>query len=325
LELITFYYNGLRVGVLQGDEVWDLRRAYELHLVEVDLSPRAEALAAASVPVDMSEFIALHPDPTEFQGVIDRLSADSSRKAWFQAQGLVRPISDVRLLPPVLRPSKVVMIGNSYRDHIENVARAKGEAAAQATVPPDVKVSFFKTASALVASGDPVRYPADTDQWDFEGEFAIVIGRTCSGASEDEAEACIFGFTALNDASVRDVPQSLGGLTSPKAKSADTLAPLGPSIVTRGTLGKDPNSLGVRVLVNGEVRQDSNTSQLLWPINRIVAATSKFLTLYPGDIIATGASAGVGLESGRYLAEGDVVRIEIEGLGVLENSVGSPK
>ena len=325
LELITYYHKGLRVGVLRGEDVWDLRRAYDLHLIEVDHSPRAEALAAASVPADMAEFIALHPDPSGFEPVVARVAADASRKAWFQGQGLVRNINDVRLLPPVLRPSKIVMIGNSYRDHIENVARAKGEAAAQATVPPDVKVSFLKTASALVASGDPVRYPGDTGQWDFEGEFAIVIGRSCSGANEDEAETCIFGFTALNDASVRDVPQSLGGLTSPKAKSADTLAPLGPSIVTRGSLGKDPNKLGVRVLVNGEVRQDSNTSKLLWPINRIVAATSKFLTLYPGDIISTGASAGVGLESGRYLSEGDVVRIEIEGLSVLENPVGPPK
>lgn len=325
MQLVSYYSDGLRIGAVIGEDVWDLRRAFELHLVEVDLNPRADVAAQAAVPADMSEFIALHPDGGEVEGALTRLAEDASRRGWYEREGIVRKLSDVKLLPPILRPSKIVMIGNSYRDHIENVAKAKGEAAAQAVVPPDVKVSFFKTSSALTASGDPVRYPADTSQWDFEGEFCIVIGRTCRQVTPEEADDYIFGYTALNDASVRDIPQSMGGLTSPKAKSSDTLAPLGPWIVTRRALSVDPNALAVKVWVNGELRQDSNTSQLLWPIQRIVSATSKFLTLYPGDIVATGASAGVGLETGRYLSVGDVVRIEMEGLGVLENPVGDPR
>lgn len=322
MQLVSYYDGNLKTGAVVDDQVWDLRRVVALQLLEVHREPDADALASAAVPADMGALIARGDPSEQLAPALDRLLSDPQRAEWCRAQRLVVDLAGVRLLPPILRPSKIVMIGNSYRDHIENVRKAKGEDVAE--IPPDVKVSFFKTSSALTAPGDPVRYPDDTNDWDFEGEFCIVIGRTCTDVSIDRADDYIFGYTALNDASVRDVPQSLGGLTSPKAKSADTLAPLGPWIVTRDGLAGDPNNLAVKVWVNDELRQDSNTSQLIWPVQEMVSATSRFMTLYPGDIIATGASAGVGLETGRYLNVGDRVRIAIEGLGVLENPVGPP-
>ena len=228
--------------------------------------------------------------------------------------------SDTLFFPPILRPSKIANVGNSYRDHILATAEAHG---VSADTPPSVKVSFLTASSAVSTGGAEIRYPANSAQWDYEGELGIVIGESCLAANREVAGRSIFGYTIFNDACIRDVPAVLGGWLCPQAKSSDTFAPMGPWIVTAEELGDAVNDLRIRVWVNEEIRQDASTSSLLWPVDEMVANISSFMQLYPGDVIATGSPAGVGLETGKYLRSGDKVRIEVEGIGVLENVAAS--
>lgn len=326
MKLASYYGDGLKVGLVVEADVWDIRKAYELYLLEEEKDPQAAVLATSLVPSDMAAFIGLHSGGLgAIEDALSRLMDDQERYDWCRGRGLVHRLADVRLLQPVVRPSKIVNIGNAYREHIINSAKAKGLDPNTVEIPGEVKVSFLKTSSALTAPGDPVRYPKDSQKWDFEGELAIVIGRTCAQVALNDADRYIFGYTIFNDASIRDVPQVLGGTVSPTAKSADTTAPLGPWIVTREGFGLDPNKLSIKVHVNDEVRQDANTASMMWTVQEIVARTSQRITLFPGDIIATSSPPGVGSETGRFLNVGDVVRIEIEGIGILTNPVGSPR
>ncbi len=319
MKLVSYYANGLRLGAVEGDTVWDLRRALALYLLEEEADAGADQQAEALVSGDMSRFISAHHGRLDiFRESVHRLAADEDRFSWCTRERVASPLAETRLLPPIVRPSKIVNIGNSYQQHIINSSAVRGE---KPEIPPTVKVSFFKTSSAIISPGEIIRYPSDSDRWDFEGEFALVMGQVAKDVSLDDARSHVFGYVVFNDASIRDVPAVLGGHTSPKAKSSDTLAPFGPWIVTADDFDADPNDLRIRVWVNDELRQDESTSALLWPIEEIISTTSSFLKLLPGDLIATGSPAGVGLESGRYLSDGDRVRIEIEHVGVLENEV----
>ncbi|MBI4279677.1 MAG: fumarylacetoacetate hydrolase family protein [Armatimonadetes bacterium] len=320
MKLASYYSQGLRIGAVVDSRIWDLRRVYELYLLEEEGDPAAEEVARASVPSDMARFIQHHHGCLE--GIQRALAwatqgtEDRARAEWFCAQSLVSELSSVRLLAPILRPGKIVCTGNAYMDHIQESPTAE--------LPPEVKVSFLKASSGVVGPGATMHYPGDSTKWDFENELVIVIGRACRQVTEQEAYGYIFGYSIMNDGSNREVPAVLGGLTSPKGKSGDSLAPLGPWIVTREEI-PDPQRLALRTWVNGELRQNASTAALLWSIPRIVHITSTVLSLYPGDVISTGTPAGTGYGTGKYLKPGDVVRCEIEGIGVLENRVGSAR
>lgn len=319
MKLASYYAEGLRIGAVTDDLVWNLRRAYEVYLLEVEGDPTAAAQAEAQVPNDMVQFIHRnHGQLALLDEAVQFFVEDDDRRQWGVREGIAAPVADVRFFPPILRPSKIVNIGNSYRDHIVNSAKAKG---VPAEVPPKVKVSFFKAPSTLIADGDPVRYPEASSRWDWEGELAIVMGRTCKGVDISESLDHVFGYLVFNDACVRDVPQVLGGNVCPRGKSADAMAPVGRWIVTADSLKLDPNDLRIRSWVNDDLRQDASTSQLIWPLEEIVSEIASFMTLLPGDVIATGSPAGIAVETGKFLAEGDRVRVEIDGIGSVENVV----
>jgi 2-keto-4-pentenoate hydratase/2-oxohepta-3-ene-1,7-dioic acid hydratase in catechol pathway len=221
------------------------------------------------------------------------------------------PLADVRLLTPV-RPRKFLGIGLNYADHI---AESGMEA-------PEYPVFFNKQATCVVGPGDDVHMPRVSNLLDYEGELAIVIGERCRHVSEDQAPEVITGYTIANDVSVRD--WQLRTPTMTMGKSFDTHGPLGPWVVTADELD-DPHTLGIRTYVNGELRQDGNTREMIFNCFQQVAHLSEAFTLEPGDVIATGTPAGIGAVRQPFpeglLKVGDTVRVEIDGIGVLENTV----
>jgi 2-keto-4-pentenoate hydratase/2-oxohepta-3-ene-1,7-dioic acid hydratase in catechol pathway len=220
-------------------------------------------------------------------------------------------LGDVRLLAPV-RPRKFLGIGLNYADHI---AESGMEA-------PEFPVFFNKQVTCVVGPGDDVHMPRVSSLLDYEGELAIVIGERCRHVSEERAHEVIAGYTITNDLSVRD--WQLRTPTMTLGKSFDTHGPLGPWVVTADELD-DPHSLAIRTWVNGELRQDGNTREMIYDCFEQVAHLSEAFTLEPGDVIATGTPAGVGAVREPFpeglLKVGDTVRVEIEGIGELENTV----
>ena len=218
-------------------------------------------------------------------------------------------LADVHVGPPV-RPQKLFGIGLNYLDHAQEANRE----------PTQYPTAFAMMANAVTGPYDPVQRPLVSDQVDYEAELAIVIGTRCRHVSREDAPQVVAGYTINNDVSVRDWQRKTQQWTL--GKSFDTHAPLGPWIVTPDELG-DPHDIDFRTLVNGEVRQSSNTSQMIHDCWALIAEISTACTLEPGDVIATGTCAGVGafMEPRGYVKAGDVVRIEFDGIGVMENPI----
>ena len=219
-------------------------------------------------------------------------------------------LSDVRLLAPVPRPAKVLAIGMNYFDHIAELGREQ----------PEYQYWFNKQRTCVVGPGAPVVVPRVSNMVDYEGELAMVVGRRCRYVTVDRAMDVIAGFTVMNDVSVRDWQWRTPTFTM--GKSFDTHGPMGPWVVTVDEVG-DPQDLTLRTWVNGELRQDSSTSQMIFSCAEQVAYLSTGFTLEAGDVILTGTPAGVGAASDppRWLVPGDTVRISIENVGTLENPV----
>ena len=210
-------------------------------------------------------------------------------------------LSELEILPPVT-PSKIVCIGLNYRDH----------AAELNMEVPDGPIIFIKPASTVIGYGDSIVYPASSEQVDYEAELAIVIGKKCKNVGAENALDVIAGYTCLNDVTARDL-QSLDGQWT-RSKSFDTFAPIGPFIASTDEL--DPANARVMCRVNGEVRQDSSTSNLIFDVPYLIEFISGIMTLEEGDLIATGTPPGVG-----ELHRDDVVEVEIENIGILKNEV----
>jgi 2-keto-4-pentenoate hydratase/2-oxohepta-3-ene-1,7-dioic acid hydratase in catechol pathway len=220
------------------------------------------------------------------------------------------PLDSVHLCAPILYPPKFLAIGLNYADH---VAEAGLERPAFPTV-------FNKQSSCVTGPYDPIHLPRVSTALDYEGELGFVIGRRCRHVPRAHAHEVIAGYLVVNDVTVRDWQLRIPTWTM--GKSFDTHGPLGPVLTTSDEVG-DPHGLALRTWVNGELRQDSNTKHLIFDCYALVEHLSTAFTLMPGDVIATGTPAGVGvsMRPPRLLGVGDVVRIEIEGLGALENPV----
>ena len=220
------------------------------------------------------------------------------------------PLDGLALLPPVPRPGKIVAVGRNYREH----------AAEEGVDPPTKPLLFAKWPSALVGHRATIEWRTSlTTQADWEAELAVVIGRRTRHVPVDRALEAVLGYTCLNDVSARDIQFGDGQWT--RGKSLDTFCPMGPTIVTPDEIA-DPQDLAIRCVVNGETVQDARTSQMYFGIAEIIAYCSESFTLEPGDVIATGTPSGVGTfrDPPRYLGDGDVVVVEIEGIGSLENT-----
>jgi len=221
------------------------------------------------------------------------------------------PIEEVRLLHPISSPSKIVCLGLNYRDH----AREAGKAL------PKNPIIFIKGRNALTGPFDPIIYPPITKQLDYEGELAVVIGKRGKNVGRGNALSLVAGYMISNDVSARDIQMGDGQWT--RGKTLDTFAPIGPWITTADEL-RDPMDLSIRTYVDGEKRQEGNTRDMVFGVSEIIELLSKGMTFEPGDIILTGTPSGVAhymKPKPRYLSVGNIIRIEITGLGHIENRV----
>jgi len=207
------------------------------------------------------------------------------------------PLGQVRLLAPI-EPVNIFCVGRNYAEHAKELGN----------VLPEEPLIFLKATNSLLEPEGRIRIPRWAGRVDYEGEMAVVIGKSCRNVSEKDAMDAVFGLTCLNDVTARDLQKKDGQLT--RSKSFDTFCPMGPWIVeTRETGGRR-----IETRLNGKVVQSANTDMMVFPVSRLIAHISRFATLRPGDVIATGTPAGVG-----PLKAGDRVEVEIEGIGVLGN------
>ncbi len=233
------------------------------------------------------------------------------------------PLAGHRLLAPIPRPRRnIFCVGKNYHEHAREFAQSGFDTSAKkGEVAPEAPVVFTKAPSTVVADGDPVlSFAAITQQLDYEAELAVIIGTPGRGITRAAALDHVWGYTIVNDVTARDLQQRhrqwfLG-------KSMDSFCPMGPAIVTAPEVG-DPTNLAVRCWINGELRQDANTRDLIFDIPTIIEAISRGMTLEPGDVIATGTPAGVGIgfSPPRFLKPGDIMKIAIDRLGTLTNTV----
>ena len=222
------------------------------------------------------------------------------------------PLSEVTFGPVIANPEKILCIGLNYRDH-----------AAEAGLPlPDSPTVFAKYSNTLIGSGECIRLPGSTSQVDYEAELAFVVGRRAKNVPVEEALTYVAGYTAMNDVTARDFQMRTSQWTL--GKCFDTFAPLGPYLVTNEEI-QDPHALSIRLSIGDEILQDSSTANLVFQVPELVAQLSSVMTLEPGDVVSTGTPAGVGYtrKPPRFLRSGEIVRVEIAGLGVLENCVRS--
>jgi 2-keto-4-pentenoate hydratase/2-oxohepta-3-ene-1,7-dioic acid hydratase in catechol pathway len=225
-------------------------------------------------------------------------------------ESLAVPMSEVSLLAPIASPPKIVCLGLNYRDHA-------GET--KAAIPKE-PIIFMKPRTAIIGPNEHIIKPSYVKELDYEGELAIVMGKKCKNIPVSEAKKYVFGYTVFNDVSAREI--QFGDKQWTRGKSFDTFAPTGPCITTEAQL-KNASNLAVRTWVNDELRQNGTTKNMIFNVNEIIHHLSRVMTLEPCDIIATGTPSGVGMamKPQKWLKHGDVVRIEIEGIGVLENTV----
>ncbi len=259
--------------------------------------------------VDLS---AAAPDlPSEMVAFLE--AGDPALEAARGASGTKLALDDVHLESPILRPPKILAVGVNYRDHVEEAKDAGMKV-------PEHPMVFNKQATSAHPPFEPFHLPRASAVLDYEGELGFVIGRRCRHVSRDDAPDCIAGYLVVNDVSVRD--WQLRTPTWTMGKSFDTHGPIGPWIVTGDEL-PDPHQLRLRTWVNDELRQDSNTKELIFDCFRLVEHFSTAFTLEPGDVVATGTPAGVGIgmKPPKLLVAGDEMRVEIEGIGELTNTV----
>ena len=226
-----------------------------------------------------------------------------------QPAGETVALSAVRLGPPV-RPGKIVCAGLNYRDHAE-----------ESGAPiPEWPLLFAKLGNSIAGPGATIDIPSFTTQVDYEAELGVVIGRQARRVTESDALSYVLGYTCVNDVSARDLQFADGQWT--RGKTLDTFCPVGPHIVTADEI-PDPQALGIRCRVNGATLQDSSTAQMIFGVAELISFISQGITLEPGDLIATGTPVGVGFarKPPIYLTDGDVVEIDIDGIGVLTNPV----
>ncbi|WP_375000265.1 fumarylacetoacetate hydrolase family protein [Aeromicrobium sp. CTD01-1L150] len=220
--------------------------------------------------------------------------------AGFELTGQKVPLDDVRLLAPVIPRSKVVGVGRNYAKHAVELGNDV----------PEHPLVFLKPNTSVIGPGDPIVYPEQTQDLHYEGELAVVIGRICKDVSVEDAPKVIFGYTVGNDVTARDLQRSDDQWA--RAKGFDTFCPLGPWIETN----LDPADLRVTTELDGDLRQDGRTGDMVFSVADIIAYVSEFMTLLPGDVILTGTPEGVG-----PMQAGERVSVSVEGIGTLTNQV----
>jgi acylpyruvate hydrolase len=297
MKLVRFSVNGgsPRLGVLQGDRIGDLQASLAASLSGRGVV-RAQEIAAALVPPSTRAFL---------EGGAATAEAVAAIRDWVTV-----PAGSARLHAPINDPGKFICIGLNYRDHAEETNNP---------IPKEPPI-FAKWAPSIVDPGEPILRPRGSRQLDWEVELGVVIGRTARFVSREQALDYVWGYTIINDASARDfqflTTQWMAG------KIFETAAPVGPYIADRQEI-PDPHNLELKTFVNGKQMQRGNTKTFIFDVRYLVSYLSGLMTLCPGDLIATGTPPGVGLgmKPPVFMNPGDVCRLEITGLGVLENPI----
>ena len=304
MKLLTFadVERGARLGVALDDRVYDLQRM--------------AAQYGVALPADMLSLLQLgKPGLETAQSLVEAIAED-------RLPGM--PLARTRLLAPILRPPKILALAGNY---VEHVRESGWQMPDKTGVTPRV---FIKPATAVIGPDAPIIAPRLTKELDYELEMAAVIGATCKDVSAADALAYVAGYMVFNDVSARSLTVAQGRTARPwddffdwlNGKWFDTFAAMGPYLVTADEVG-DPQSLDMKLTVNGEVRQDATTAMMVFSVAELVAWCAQFMTLEPGDIIATGTPSGVGKARGIFLQPGDVVEGTIAKLGTLRNPVAA--
>ncbi|PLS18586.1 FAA hydrolase family protein [Bacillus sp. M6-12] len=305
MKLITFTFGGItRIGALVNERVIDLHGAFKEKLKR-EGKLRAEQIANAYIPEDMNGFLQGGKESLALaKDAIDHaLTNESTVQVVFDK-------SEVKIEAPVPAPGKIICVGHNYREHILEMKRE---------LPP-FPVVFAKFANTVVGPEDPIPFHPISEQLDYEAELAFVVGKRARNVSEADALNYVAGYTIVNDVTYRDLQRRT--LQWLQGKAVDGSAPMGPWLITSDELS-DPCGLDIVLTVNGEERQRSNTANLVFSVPYLVEFLSGLMTLEPGDVILTGTPGGVGVarDPQVFLKDGDIVRIEVEQVGVLENQV----
>ena len=278
----------------------------------------------------------VYPASSMVAGIKDTNTVIGLLREWDRAQPLLEQaaakadparglaLSEVTLMAPVLYPGALYCAGANYWDHLQEMAEIAKKVTGKAPSLQKAADPYFfmkNTAGAIIGPDAPARLPSFSKQVDWEAELGVVIGKQCRHVREADAFSVVAGYVIVNDLSARDLMKREGspfGMDWVGQKCFEDGAPMGPWL-TPASCVKDPNNLSIKLWVNGVLKQNSNTSKLVHGIAEQIAYLSKHFTLFPGDIIATGTPAGVGMPRGEFLKVGDEVKIEIEGCGTLSN------
>ncbi|MHC0054668.1 fumarylacetoacetate hydrolase family protein [Actibacterium sp. D379-3] len=295
MRIVQFLLDGVRrIGVRDGDEVVDL------------------SVAAPDLPQEMNAFLAAGPETLKAAAAAVAGAPDAAR----------HPFSGLHFLPPSDRPSKIVCLGANYMAHAQEGAVHLGQIGADEEIAePEFPAVFLRGPSSLTAHEQPLVRPHASTQLDFECELAFVIGRETRHATPDEALSCVAGYACFNDGSLRDF--QLRTSQWALGKNFDETGAFGPELVTPDELPDGAAGLRIQTRLNGEVMQDANTGDMIFGVAQAVVILSECMTLYPGDVVIMGTCEGVGLtrKPPVYMAPGDVCEVEIEGIGILRNTI----
>ena len=307
MRLVTYDDGGPRLGLVREGRVADLAALADDETTRLAFSGARSFLAAGDTAIAAARRVMRE---AEDHGMVPSWPA----------------LEAVRLMAPVPDPRKILALAGNYREHLRE---GGGVAVPKERMVPNV---FIKPVTTIVGPGEAIRLPGPLcTTVDYEGELGVVIGSTCHRVSVAAALDHVAGYLNVNDVSGRslniDVPREASARTAYfdwlNGKWFDTFAPMGPMLVLRDEV-PDPQSLRLELRVNDQVRQSANTSEMIFGVAETVAWISQFVTLEPGDIIATGTPSGVGATTGTFLQPGDVVELEISGLGLLRNPVSAP-
>ena len=306
MKLVSFYYEGnSRIGNVSGDKVIDLNNAYRA-MLESQGELRAKQIAEAYVPANMTEFL---------QGGAEILArakaaSDYALSAGESSYKLVHQLSEVKLAAPVLNPGKIVCVGQNYREHILEMKREL----------PKIPVVFAKFSNTLIGPNDDIPLYPVSDTMDYEAELAVVIGKRARNVKQADALNYVAGYTVANDVTYRELQRRT--IEWLQGKTVEGTLPMGPWLVTSDEI-PDPAGMDIKLTLNGQEMQHSNTANLVFTVPFLIEFLSELMTLEPGDIILTGTPGGVGFarDPQVFMKDGDVVRVEIDKIGALENRV----
>ncbi|CAM5193145.1 putative protein YisK [Ureibacillus acetophenoni] len=307
MKLINFTVAGhTRVGAIVNNQIIDLNYAYQAQL-KSEGKYRFEKIAEAFVPANSDELYQGGKESLQLaQSAIDFILENPNSID----KKVIYNRNEVKVEAPVQKPGKIICVGHNYREHILEMGREL----------PSNPVIFAKFANTVLGPEDDIPHFPISEQLDYEAEFTFVIGKRARNVSEEDALDYVAGYTITNDVTYRDIQRRT--LQWLQGKSVDGSAPMGPYLVTSDELS-DPSGLNVVLKVNGEVRQSTNTANLVFDVPKLVSFLSNLMTLEPGDVVLTGTPGGVGVAMNppQFLKDGDVVTIEIDKIGVLENKV----